>query len=115
MNISMAGNNTLQTGFSTVPYVTSSDGAILLDGYDDSLIKNAVDSILANTYPNMFDKRILIKRNQRSKMLKSLGKHSQVKLLLTLFLMEHLEVRMIQPNSLPELLNQSKRVKIRSI
>ena len=28
----------------------------MLDGYDDSLIKNAVDSILANTYPNMFDK-----------------------------------------------------------
>lgn len=62
MNISMAGNNTLQTGFNTVPYVTSSDGAILLDGYDDALIKNAVDSILANTYPNMFEKTYATKK-----------------------------------------------------
>lgn len=56
MNISMAGNNTLQTGFNTIPYVTSSDGAVLLDNYENNIIKTAVDSILANTYPNMFEK-----------------------------------------------------------
>ena len=55
MNISLAGNNTLQTGFGSTPYVTSPDGPSLLLDYNNNLIKNAVDSILANTYPNMFE------------------------------------------------------------
>ena len=43
------GNNTLQTGFNTIPYVTSSDGAVLLDNYMKIIsIQTAVDSILAN-------------------------------------------------------------------
>lgn len=58
MNVSLAGNNTLQTGFETTPYVTSSNGAILLNQYDNNhnLLKTAVDSILNKTYPNMFEK-----------------------------------------------------------
>ena len=58
LNISIAGNNTLQTGFSTLPYNTTPDGAILLNQYDgyngDPLLRNSINSILQNTYPNMF-------------------------------------------------------------
>ena len=68
MNISMAGNNTLQTGFNTIPYVTSSDGAVLLDNYENNIIKTAVDSILANTYPNMFEKTYASKQKMQLKL-----------------------------------------------
>ena len=60
LNISLAGNNTLQSGFNSIPYITSPQGAILLHkyaGYDgDPVMKNAIDSILQGTYPNMFNK-----------------------------------------------------------
>ena len=56
LNISLAGNNTLQLGNLTVPYVTTPNGAITLNQYSDNSLKNAVDSILANSYPNMYNK-----------------------------------------------------------
>ena len=56
LNISLAGNNTLQLGNLTVPYVTTPNGAITLNQYSNNSLKNAVDSILANSYPNMYNK-----------------------------------------------------------
>lgn len=56
MNISMSGNNTLQTGFQTIPYVSSPNGPSLLNQSDNNLLMNAVNSVLGNTYPNMFEK-----------------------------------------------------------
>ena len=64
MNISLAGNNTLQTGFGSAPYVTSPDGPSSLIGYNDSQIKAAVDSILAPTYPNMFEHTYAYKQKE---------------------------------------------------
>ena len=64
MNISLAGNNTLQTGFGSAPYVTSPDGPSSLIGYNDSQIKAAVDSILAPTYPNMFEHTYTYKQKE---------------------------------------------------
>ena len=52
LNISVAGNNTLQTGNISLPYSTTPDGAILLNQYDgnngDPLMRNAINSILQN-------------------------------------------------------------------
>lgn len=68
LNISIAGNNTMQLGNNSLPYITSPAGATLLhkyDGYDgDPLMKTAIDSILQGTYPNMFNKTY--SENQRS-------------------------------------------------
>ena len=55
LNISLAGNNTLQLGNLTVPYVTTPNGAITLNQYSNNSLKNAVDSP-ANSYPNMYNK-----------------------------------------------------------
>ena len=61
MNLSLSGNNILQTGNSSVPYITSPNGVTLLNGYDkasgnaQTIAKtNAVDSILSETYKNLY-------------------------------------------------------------
>lgn len=57
LNISINGNNTLQTGANTVPYITTPAGAILLKEYGtDVTMQNAINNILQGTYPNMFEK-----------------------------------------------------------
>ena len=61
MNLSLSGNNILQTGNSSVPYITGPNGVTLLNGYDQAsgnaqtIAKtNAVDSILSETYKNLY-------------------------------------------------------------
>ncbi len=62
MNLSLSGNNILQTGKSTVPYITSPSGVVTLTQYnaanpnDPSTI--AVDSILSQTYKNIYQKTL---------------------------------------------------------
>ena len=62
MNLSLSGNNVLQTGHASVPYITDPKGVVLLDQYnaanpgDPSTI--AVDTILANHYKNLYQKTL---------------------------------------------------------
>lgn len=56
MNISLSGNNVFQSGSSTIPYITDPKGAVLLKDYDNPALANAVDSILAQQYGNLYQK-----------------------------------------------------------
>ncbi|MFD2256048.1 DUF1501 domain-containing protein [Luteolibacter algae] len=62
MNLSLSGNNVLQTGKSTVPYMTSPKGVVLLDGYDPTNPGDpstiAVNSILSQNYKNLYQKTL---------------------------------------------------------
>jgi len=55
MNISLAGTNILQSGNNLVPYVSSPDGAIPLNGYrPNSLLLRGTNSVLDQSYQNIF-------------------------------------------------------------
>ena len=63
MNISLAGNNVLQAGPTTIPYITDPGGAVLLKEYTDPTFAAAADAILGETYGNLYHKT-LVKRNR---------------------------------------------------
>lgn len=64
MNISLAGNNILQSGFGSVPYITDYLGAVSLNADDgDPLTHTAVDSILGQHYKNIYQRTL--KENSR--------------------------------------------------
>ena len=66
MNISLSGTNVLQTGFSTVPYITDPSGIVQLKNYsDDPTLKLSVDNILSHHYHNIYSKT-LAQSNKRS-------------------------------------------------
>ena len=66
MNISLSGTNVLQTGLSTVPYITDPSGIVQLNGYsDDPTLKLSVDNILSHHYHNVYSKT-LAKSNEKS-------------------------------------------------
>ena len=55
MNISLSGTNVLQTGLSTVPYITDSNGVIELQNYStDPTLALAIDNLLSNHYSNIY-------------------------------------------------------------
>ena len=57
MNISLSGTNVLQTGFSTVPYITDPSGIVRLRNYsEDPTLKLSVDNILSHHYHNIYSK-----------------------------------------------------------
>ena len=59
MNISLSGTNVLQTGFSTVPYITDPSGVVQLRNYNqDPTLKLSVDNILSNHYHNIYSKTL---------------------------------------------------------
>ena len=66
MNISLSGTNVLQTGFSTVPYITDPSGVVQLRNYNqDPTLKLSVDNILSNHYHNIYSKT-LTQSNKKS-------------------------------------------------
>jgi uncharacterized protein (DUF1501 family) len=58
MNISLSGNNVLQAGHTSIPYTTDPAGAVLLAEYQDPALTNAVDSIYAQQYKNLYQKTL---------------------------------------------------------
>lgn len=59
MNISLSGNNVLQTGFGSVPYITDYSGAVSLNCDDgDPLTHTAVDSLLSQQYKNLYQRTL---------------------------------------------------------
>lgn len=59
MNISVAGNNVLQTGSSTVPYVASTSGSISLAEYAaDPVSQLTIDNLLSQTYKNLYQRTL---------------------------------------------------------
>lgn len=60
MNISLSGNNVLQTGNASVPYSIGPTGAVQLTGYGDvsATRDELVDSILAREYKNLYQKTL---------------------------------------------------------
>lgn len=59
MNISLSGTNVLQTGFSTVPYITDPSGIVQLRNYsEDPTLKLSVDNILSHHYHNIYSKTL---------------------------------------------------------
>ena len=66
MNISLSGTNVLQTGLSTVPYITDTSGIVQLNGYnEDPTLKLSVDNILSHHYHNIYSKT-LAQSNKKS-------------------------------------------------
>ena len=60
MNIALNSLNVLQTGNDVTPYVISTNGATRLAGYTnnnplDRILRSATDSLLAQTYANLFE------------------------------------------------------------
>jgi uncharacterized protein (DUF1501 family) len=59
MNISLSGNNVLQTGFGSIPYITDFSGAVSLNCDDgDPLTHSAVDSLLSQHYQNVYQQTL---------------------------------------------------------
>jgi uncharacterized protein (DUF1501 family) len=55
MNISLSGNNVLQTGPTSVPYITDSGGAVQLTEYGiDPTSQLAIDNIFSQQYKNLY-------------------------------------------------------------
>ena len=66
MNISLSGTNVLQTGNSTVPYITHPSGVVELSHYkDDPTLQLTVDNLLSSHYYNIYSKT-LAQSNKRS-------------------------------------------------
>ena len=66
MNISLSGANVLQSGTTTVPYITDPAGVVELRKYDqDPTLKLAVDDILGQHYHSIYSKN-LAKANRKS-------------------------------------------------
>lgn len=65
MNISLSGTNVLQTGFSTVPYITDPSGVVELRNYsDDPTLKLSVDNMLSHHYHNIYSKTLAQSKKQ---------------------------------------------------
>lgn len=59
MNISLSGNNVLQTGYGSIPYITDFTGAVSLNCDDgDPLTHTAVDSLLSQRYQNLYQQTL---------------------------------------------------------
>jgi uncharacterized protein (DUF1501 family) len=59
MNISLSGSNVLQTGLSSVPYITDPNGAVQLTEYGaDPASQLAIDSFLSQQYKNLYQKTL---------------------------------------------------------
>lgn len=58
MNISLDGNNILQTGVDSVPYITEPSGVTLLDEYANPASQAAVDSVLSQHYKNQYQQTL---------------------------------------------------------
>lgn len=59
MNISLSGNNVLQSGFGTVPYITDYKGAVSINANDSDLFsQTAVNSLLSQHYKNIYQKTL---------------------------------------------------------
>lgn len=59
MNISLSGTNVLQSGPSSIPYVTGPNGAVQLTDYDaDPTAQLAIDNILSQQYKNLYQKTL---------------------------------------------------------
>jgi uncharacterized protein (DUF1501 family) len=58
MNMSLSGNNVLQVGPSSVPYITEHSGAVLLAEYQDPTLTNAIDTILGQQYGNLYHRTL---------------------------------------------------------
>ena len=56
MNISISGNNVFQSGPASIPYITAPTGVVKLKDYQGTAYTNAVDSILAQHYGNIYQK-----------------------------------------------------------
>ena len=66
MNISLSGANVLQSGTTTVPYITDPAGVVELRKYDqDPTLKLAVDDILGQHYHSIYSKT-LAQANRKS-------------------------------------------------
>ena len=66
MNISLSGANVLQSGATTVPYITDPAGVVELRKYDqDPTLKLAVDDILGQHYQSIYSKT-LAQANRKS-------------------------------------------------
>ncbi|MEC9227684.1 MAG: DUF1501 domain-containing protein [Verrucomicrobiota bacterium] len=66
MNISLSGANVLQSGPTTVPYITDPGGVVELRKYDqDPTLKLAVDDILGQHYQSIYSKT-LAQANRKS-------------------------------------------------
>ena len=66
MNISLSGSNVLQSGTTTVPYITDPGGVVELSNYgQDPTLKLAVDDILGQHYQGIYSKT-LAKANRKS-------------------------------------------------
>lgn len=66
MNISLSGTNVLQTGNSTVPYITDPSGIVELNNYNlDPTLALSVNDMLSNHYHNIYAKT-LAKSNKKS-------------------------------------------------
>ena len=64
MNLSLSGTNILQTGNSTVPYITDPRGSVTLTEYTaDPASQMAIDSALSQEYRNLYQKTLA--RNTR--------------------------------------------------
>jgi uncharacterized protein (DUF1501 family) len=60
MNISLSGNNVLQVGPASIPYITDPKGAVLLKDYSGTPYTDAVDSILSRQYGNIYQKTLAV-------------------------------------------------------
>ena len=59
MNISLSGNNVLQTGYGSIPYITDFTGAVSLNCDDgDPFTHTAVDSLLSQHYQNLYQQTL---------------------------------------------------------
>jgi uncharacterized protein (DUF1501 family) len=59
MNVSLAGTNVLQSGNSTVPYITSPGGAVVLNGYgSDPTLDAVINDALSQEYRNLYQKTL---------------------------------------------------------
>lgn len=66
MNISLSGNNVLQTGHGSIPYITEPGGAVQLTEYhDDPSSRMVIDSMLGGEYRNLYQ-RTLASRNRKA-------------------------------------------------
>lgn len=66
MNISLSGTNVLQTGPSTVAYITDPKGIVELKNYQqDPVLQLTVDDILSHHYKNVYS-RTLVQSNRKS-------------------------------------------------
>ena len=59
MNISVAGNNVLQSGRNSIPYITDLAGVVKLKDYAGSSYANAIDDLLAQPVGDLYRKTLV--------------------------------------------------------